>query len=63
MCIVLGTGDAEAGRGIAIINTGEDVMEVGSVKPELKEEVEGRTMAGVKIGVMYSRFGLFWLVA
>jgi len=59
--LIAGMRGAEAARGIAIVNTGEDVMEVGQVKPEHKAEVEGKTEAGVSIGIMYSRFGLFWL--
>ena len=51
---------AEA-KGIFLINTGEDVVAVGEVKPELKSEIESNTTVGVKIGMMYSRFGLFFL--
>ena len=51
---------AEA-KGLFIINTGEDVVEVGLIKPEMKAEVESNTAAGAKIGMMYSRFGIFWL--
>lgn len=54
-------GDADAGRRLAIINTGEDVTEVAKVKDEMRAEVEANTQAGVAIGIMYSRFGLFWL--
>jgi hypothetical protein len=61
LVLIAGMRGAEAARGIAIVNTGEDVMEVGQVKPELKAEVEAKTSPGVSIGVMYNRFGLFWL--
>jgi hypothetical protein len=59
--LIAGMRGAEAARGIAIVNTGEDVWEVGQVKPESKAEVEAQTEPGVSIGIMYSRFGLFWL--
>ncbi|MGE0398754.1 MAG: hypothetical protein AB7T06_18750 [Kofleriaceae bacterium] len=64
MCVVavvlaLGTQTAEAK--IFIINTGEDVVEVGQIKPELLPDVQAETASDVKLGMMYSRFGLFWL--
>lgn len=46
---------------IFLINTGEDVVEVADIKPELKADIESNTAVGAKIGMMYSRFGLFWL--
>lgn len=51
---------AEA-KGFFLINTGEDVVAVGEIKPELKAELESNTAVGAQIGMMYSRFGLFWL--
>lgn len=51
---------AEA-KGLFIINTGEDVVEVAQIKPDMKSDVESNTAAGAKIGMMYSRFGIFWL--
>ena len=54
-------GDAEAGKGLMIINTGTDVVHLSDIKEEFKAEVEAETMAGAKIGMMYSRFGVFWL--
>lgn len=51
---------AEA-KGLFIINTGEDVVEVATVKPEAKADVESNTAVGARIGMMYSRFGIFWL--
>ncbi|MEO7092627.1 MAG: hypothetical protein ABI175_05210 [Polyangiales bacterium] len=51
---------AEA-RGLVIINTGDDVMEIGDVKAEARAEVEAATEPGVKVGVRYSRFGIFWI--
>jgi hypothetical protein len=58
MCI--GAQRAEA-RGIAIVNTGEDVAHVADIKDEVRSEVEADTEPGVAVGIMYSRFGLFWL--
>ena len=46
---------------IFLINTGEDVVEVADIKPEMRAEIESNTAVGAKIGMMYSRFGLFWL--
>ena len=57
----LTSGIAEAKRGIAIINTGEDVVKVADITEELRAKVEGDTQAGAAVGIMYSRFGLFWL--
>lgn len=51
---------AEAGIPF-IYNTGEDVVEVATIKPEMKAEVESSTAVGAKVGMMYSRFGLFFL--
>ena len=51
---------AEAGIPF-IFNTGEDVVEVAAIKPEAKAEIESNTAPGAKIGMMYSRFGLFFL--
>lgn len=51
---------AEA-KGLVIINTGDDVMEIGDVKAEARAEVEAATEAGVKVGVKYNRFGIFWV--
>jgi hypothetical protein len=51
---------AEA-KGLFIINTGEDVAEVAKIKPDALAEVESSTAVGAKIGMMYSRFGIFWL--
>ena len=51
---------AEA-KGLVIINTGDDVMEIGDVKAEARAEVEASTEPGVKVGVRYDRFGIFWI--
>jgi len=59
--LFLANTDAHAKRGIAIINTGEDVVEVADIKAEALSEVESTTGPGAKVGLMYSRFGLFWL--
>ena len=61
LCILCSPKDAFARRGIAIINTGEDVTHVSDLKPEMKESVEAGTAPGVKVGIIYSRFGVFWL--
>lgn len=59
--LAVGSAEADAARGLAIINTGEDIVEVGTISDALRAEVEAETKPGVAIGVMYSRFGLFWL--
>ena len=46
---------------IFLINTGEDVVEIADIKPEMRADIESNTAVGAKIGMMYSRFGLFWL--
>jgi hypothetical protein len=51
---------AEA-KGLVIINTGDDVMEIGDVKAEARADVESATEPGVKVGVKYNRFGIFWI--
>lgn len=56
----LAPAPAEA-KGFAIINTGDDVMEIGDVKAEARADVEAATEVGVKVGVRYSRFGIFWI--
>lgn len=48
-------------KGLVIINTGDDVMEIGDVKAEMRAEVEQATAPGVKVGVRYNRFGIFWI--
>jgi hypothetical protein len=57
----LGPNEAEARRGLAIINTGENVTHVADVKADLKADLEARTAPGVQIGILHSRFGVFWL--
>lgn len=57
---VLSPSAAEA-KGLVIINTGDDVMEIGDVKAESRADVESATEPGVKVGVRYSRFGIFWI--
>lgn len=64
MCVValvfvLGVQTAEAK--IAIINTGEDVVEIGQIKSDVLGDIRAETAHDVKLGMMYSRFGLFWL--
>jgi hypothetical protein len=46
-------------RGIMIINTGEDVMKIADIDAEILRELE--VPGNPAIGVMYSRFGVFWL--
>ena len=58
--LLLGARDAEA-KGFFLINTGEHIVEVSDLKDEVRAEVEADTMAGVKIGILHSRFGVFWL--
>ncbi len=58
--LFLGAGKAEA-RGVAIYNTGEDIVHVSDIKEEAREEVEKELGPGVKIGIIYNRFGLFWM--
>jgi hypothetical protein len=36
-------------------------MEIGDVKAEARAEVEAATEPGVKVGVRYDRFGIFWI--
>ncbi len=64
MCVValvfvFGLQTAEAK--IAIINTGEDIVEVGEIKSDVLADIRAETSPDVKLGMMYSRFGLFWL--
>ena len=59
--LLFASADAHAKRGIAIINTGEDVVEIADIKDDARAEVESTTGPGAKVGLMYSRFGLFWL--
>ncbi len=56
----LAPSHAEA-KGLVIINTGDDVMEIGDVKAESRADAEAATEPGVKVGVRYSRFGIFWI--
>lgn len=61
--LILSTArEAEARRGIVLINTGEDVMEVAELPQETLELLAEAGIPGrPQIGLMYSRFGLFWL--
>lgn len=59
--LCMGAGTANAKRGLAIINTGEDVIHLSDIKDEVKADVEAGSAPGVKIGMIYSRFGLFWM--
>lgn len=49
-------------RGIAVINTGSDVMSIAPVSAEGRAGL-GELPGGEEpqVGIMYSRFGLFWL--
>jgi len=57
----MNSGTAHAKRGVAIYNTGEDVVHLSDIKEDVRAEVEADTAPGVKIGMLYSRFGLFWM--
>ncbi len=58
LCMSAGTAQA---RGVAIYNTGEDVVHLSDIKEDVRAEIEAETAPGVKVGLLYSRFGLFWL--
>ena len=59
--LCMNTQIASAKRGLAIINTGEDVTHLSDIKDDVRAEVEADTAPGVKIGMIYSRVGLFWM--
>jgi hypothetical protein len=59
--LCMSAGTVHAKRGVAIYNTGEDVVHLSDIKEDMRAEVEAKTAPGVKIGVIYSRFGLFWM--
>jgi hypothetical protein len=46
-------------RGLMIVNTGEDVIKIADLDAEILRELE--IEGNPAVGVMYSRFGLFWL--
>jgi len=52
---------AEAGRGIVIINHGEDIKEIGAVVDEHAADVREATGADPAVGFIHDGFGLFWL--
>lgn len=57
------SSEAQArGGGFVIINTGEDVMSIAEIPAETIRELELDPALGTpEVGVMYSRFGVFWL--
>ena len=61
--LILSTArEAEARRGIVLINTGEDVMEVAELPQETLEPVADAGIPGrPPIRLLYSCLGLFWL--
>lgn len=56
--LLLGAGSAEARRGIAIINTGNDIFEAGPLPAPLDKEPQ---LAGVQAGFKCNIFGVFWI--
>lgn len=46
-------------RGLVVVNTGEDVMKIHDIPSETLNALE--IPSGAAVGVMYSRFGVFWL--
>lgn len=60
--ILFNASDAQAKKGIAIINTGEDITHLADVDAKSLEEVKASTGAQKPaIGYLYSEFGIFWL--
>jgi hypothetical protein len=64
VALLLGAGEAQARRGITIINTGSTHSELGSIQkdklsPEVRMAVEREHYDTV--GYQYERFGIFWL--
>lgn len=56
------SSEAHARRGVMVVNTGEDVMKIADIpEPTLAELAAAGVSGRPKIGVMYSRFGVFWL--
>ena len=57
------SSEAEARRGgLVLINTGEDVMSIAPIPADTLRELELDPALGTpEAGVMYSRFGVFWL--
>ena len=53
------SAEAEARRGLVVINTGEDVIEIAEIPADHREQlgIPGEPA----VGVMYSHFGVFWL--
>lgn len=56
--LLLGAGSAEARRGIAIINTGNDIFEAGPLPAPFDKEPQ---LAGAQAGFKCSIFGVFWI--
>ena len=57
----MSAGTAHAKRGVAIYNTGEDVVHLSDIKEDVRAAIEAETASGVKVGMLFSRFGLFWM--
>jgi hypothetical protein len=56
------SSDAHARRGVMVVNTGEDVMKIADIPEPTRAELAAAGVSGrPEIGVMYSRFGVFWL--
>jgi len=60
LVLVFGAPTAEA-KGLVIINTGDDVIEIGQIKSEVLADIRAETAPDVKLGMKFSRFGVFWL--
>lgn len=56
LTIVLSLGTAAEARGVVIINTGDDIIELRALHPD-----DVRDTGFTKLGYHYSRLGVFWL--
>lgn len=59
--LCLAPGEAQAGRGVLLITSGDSITDVGELNPEVKEEIEQELGPGVKVGYYYEQFGLFFV--
>jgi hypothetical protein len=62
--LILGAGEAQARRGIAIISTGSTFSELGPVNKAKLSPIEQAAIQDAHydtVGYQYSHFGLFWL--
>ncbi len=56
LLIVLSLANPAEARGIIIINTGDDILELRPLQPD-----DARDTGFTKLGYHYQRFGVFWL--